>query len=220
MTTGMDPFRHRWRGLLRRFDMKDLAAALRFAIPVSAISLISSLPVWGTALVVMAASATGIGITRAIRSVRHGTQPSTVDIDGDAFVIGPVARNARPTTIPFRIVQRFILDGLGLSTAIERRLMDNEVPAIPWLTIEYRDARLKILYKPVYVMADAPNFPMLCRAVADIPGAKLMISHKYATRDEWLAAVDTCEESMLGRRIGRGDIDDRHSITKELFDGL
>lgn len=220
MTTGMDPYRHRWLGIVRRFDMKDLAAALRFAIPVSAFSLVSSLPVWGMALVVTAAAAVGIGITRAIRSVKHGTQPSTVDIDGDAFVIGPVARNARPTTIPFRTVQRFILDGPGLSTTMERRLMDNEVPDMPWLTIEYRDTRLKVLYKPVYIMADAPNFLALCRAVADIPGAKLMVSHKYVTLDEWQAAVNTSEEFVTSRRLGRKDIDDRHSITEKLFDGL
>lgn len=220
MTTGMDRYRHRWRGIVRRFDMKDLVAALRFAIPVSAFSLVSSLPVWGMALVVTIAAVAGIGITRAIRSVKHGTQPSAVEIDGDAFVIGPVARDARPTTIPFRTVQRFILDGPGLSTTMERRLMDNEVPDMPWLTIEYRDTRLKVLYKPVYIMADAPNFLALCRAVADIPGARLMVSHKYVTRDEWHAAMDTSEEFVPNSRFGRNGIDDRHSITEKLFDGL
>lgn len=206
--------------MLRRFDVKDLVAALRFAIPVSAFSLVSSLPIVGATIVVATAAAVGIGISRAIHSLKRITQPSSVDIDGDAFVIGSAAGNSRPTTIPFRIVQRFILDGPGLSTTIERRLMDNEVPDIPWLTIEYRDARLKILYKPIYVIADASNFLALCRAVADIPTAKLMVSHRYVTREEWLSALDTSAEVMASRRLGRNGIEDRHSITERLFDGL
>jgi len=218
--SGTDRRLYRRNRLLRRFDVKDVVAALRFAIPVSAFSLVSSLPIVGATIVVATAAAVGIGISRAIHSLKRITQPSDVDIDGDAFVIGSAAGNARPTTIPFRIVQRFILDGPGLSTAIERRLMDNEVPDIPWLTIEYRDTRLKILYKPVYVMADAPNFLTLCRAVADVPAARLMVSHKYVTREEWLAALDTSAEFVVGRRFGRNGIGDRHSITERLFDGL
>lgn len=193
---------------------------LRFAIPVSAFSLISSLPIWGSTIVVAAAAVAGIGISRAIHSLKRITQPSAVDIAGNAFVIGSTAGNARPTTIPFRIVQRFILDGPGLSTTIERRMMDNEIPDIPWLTIEYRDARFKILYEPVYVMADAPNFLTLCRAVAGLPAARLMVSRRYVTREEWLSALDTSTEFMASRQLGRNSIEDRHSITGKFFDGL